>query len=112
MKPSLRGAPQYLRFLTTIGPLPLAEEAGLISLTSALFPPSSVAWAEFTSATHVSTVPSAVVSEFHLTGKRCPTIIAIASRCSLDRDLSNVRTAQSICPLEKSPPRSPASQNF
>ena len=56
--------------------------------------------------------PSATFKEFHFTGKSRLAIVPIASRCSLVVALSKVTTAQSIWPLEKSPPRSPAIQNL
>src|SRR5437867_3145058 len=111
MKPLFRGAPQYLRFLIT------TASAGLLALdvalrrTSAVLPPSMAAWASPLPAFQVIS-PSAVDRAFHLTGYRCPTIATIASRCGLLIDLSNVTTAQSISLSEKSPPRSPAAQNF
>ena len=71
-----------------------------------------VAWALSLSKTQVSMLASAVVNEFHLTGKTCPTIACTASRWALVMALSKYITAQSIWPLVKSPPRSFASQNF
>src|SRR5579864_4595 len=110
MKPSLRGVPQYLTFLRTTGSLDIPWK--LFSLTSPVFPPFKVAWAWFLSNVHVSMLPSATWDDFHLTGKTCGRISPRPCRCSAVTDLSKVTTTQSICPEEKSPPRSPLNQSL
>jgi hypothetical protein len=60
----------------------------------------------------LSIEPSAVVSDFHCTGNSACAIVPIAARCSGLSVLSKYRTAHSICPFEKSAPRSVAIQNL
>ena len=52
-----------------------------LSFTSPVLPPSSSACAPSLVYSHLSIAPSAVLSDFHLTGNRWPTIAWIASRC-------------------------------
>src|SRR6266849_8939982 len=80
--------------------------------TSAVLPPSRRAAAMSFVADQSIAASLATVNEFHFTGYSLPRTATTPSRCAGVTAGSNVNTAQSIWPFEKSPPRSPETQNF
>src|ERR1043166_6479508 len=109
-KPSFRGAPQYLRFLTTTGSSVMPGKR--LRTTSPPLPPSSFATARSLPPFQSIGKSLPTVNDFQFAGYNGLRIAVIASRCSLVTDGSNTTTAHSISPFEKSPPKSPATQNF